>query len=138
MQDHNTLLFDSMRMSDEELSSLGEKIDKLTQVDSDKIFDDLGKGNDVDVKINTNPLKTKNPVKDDIEEYKQTTKDKEKAALFDYLFSNETQAYFDEHKHVMPSKEKRRLKSILIKKISRGDIYINKVGKIVIRKGKNK
>lgn len=133
MQDHNTLLFDSMKMSDKDLSSIGLDNQKLFE-DNNDIQETLSKigteSSDVDFKIN--------PVKEDIKEYKQTSKDKEKAALFDHIFANELQVYFDEHKHVMSGKEKRRLKSILIKKISNGDIYINNVGKIIIRKGKNK
>lgn len=74
----------------------------------------------------------------EVKEYKKTQQAKLKASLFDYVFANEQQAYFDEHKHIMTGKEKKRLKAILIKKIDKGDIYIDKVGKIKIRKGSNK
>lgn len=77
-------------------------------------------------------------VEEDIKNQKAFTANKIKANIFDTLFEQEQQIYFNEHKHIMPSQEKRRLKKLLIKKISKGDIYINKVGKLIIRKGKNK
>ena len=80
----------------------------------------------------------KTSVKEDIKNQKAFEKNKLKANIFNTLFENEQQLYFDEHKHIMPSKEKKRLKAILIKKISNGDIYMNEVGKLIIRKGKNK
>jgi len=143
MQDLNGNIFDSLQYkSSEELaetlkSSLSEESASASQQmkDLQEMFNDE-KFNDMNVpKVDTSK---RNSVKEDIKEQKVHEQNKMKAAIFDTVFNNELQMYFDEHKHIMPSTERRRLKAILIKKISKGDIYINKVGKLIIRKGKNK
>lgn len=143
MQDLNGNIFDSLKYkSSEELaetlkSSLSEESASASQQmkDLQEMFNDE-KFNDMNVpKVDTSK---RNSVKEDIKEQKVHEQNKMKAAIFDTVFNNELQLYFDEHKHIMPSTERRRLKAILIKKISKGDIYINKVGKLIIRKGKNK
>lgn len=143
MQDLNGNIFDSLSYkSSEELaatlkSSLLEESASASQQmkDLQEMFNDE-QFNDMNVpKIDTSK---RNSVKEDIKEQKAHEQNKMKAAIFDTVFNNELQLYFDEHKHIMPSKERKRLKAILIKKISKGDIYINKVGKLIIRKGKNK
>ncbi len=143
MQDLNGNILDSLRYkSSEELvetlkSSLSEESASASQQMKD--LQEMFNGeqfNDMNVpKIDTSK---RNSVKEDIKEQKAHEQNKMKAAIFDTVFNNELQLYFDEHKHIMPSKERKRLKAILIKKISKGDIYINKVGKLIIRKGKNK
>lgn len=143
MQDLNGNIFDSLKYkSSEELaetlkSSLSEESASASQQmkDLQEMFNDE-KFNDMNVpKVDTSK---RNSVKEDIKEQKVHEQNKMKAAIFDTVFNNELQLYFDEYKHIMPSTERRRLKAILIKKISKGDIYINKVGKLIIRKGKNK
>ena len=143
MQDLNGNIFDSLSYkSSEELaatlkSSLLEESASASQQmkDLQEMFNDE-QFNDMNVpKIDTSK---RNSVKEDIKEQKAHEQNKMKAAIFDTVFNNELQLYFDEHKHIMPSKERKQLKAILIKKISKGDIYINKVGKLIIRKGKNK
>lgn len=138
MQDPNGMIFDSdLLRTPEELTA------KMTDLFEDKgretpssadIFKDMAIGKTED----STAVPKVNMVKKDIEDQKAHSKNKIKANIFDTLFSAELQRYYDEHKHIMPSNEKRRLKSILIKKIDKGDIYINKVGKLIIRKGKNK
>jgi len=138
MQDPNGMIFDSdLLRTPEELT------EKMTELFEDKnrdarptaeIFKDIEIGKTED----STAVPKVNMVRQDIEAQKVHSKNKIKANIFDTLFSAELQRYYDEHKHIMPSNEKRRLKSILIKKIDKGDIYINKVGKLIIRKGKNK
>ena len=135
MQDLNNLQFDSDQIS---------TIDQLkTNADLETSLKNLGlniKDGSLDLgeKNSSIDKSPKTSVKEDIKNQKAFEKNKLKANIFNTLFENEQQLYFDEHKHIMPSKEKKRLKAILIKKISNGDIYMNEVGKLIIRKGKNK
>jgi len=135
MQDLNNLQFDSDQIS---------TIDQLkTNADLETSLKNLGvniKDGSLDLGEQKSSLDktSKTSVKEDIKNQKAFEKNKLKANIFNTLFENEQQLYFDEHKHIMPSKEKKRLKAILIKKISNGDIYMNEVGKLIIRKGKNK
>lgn len=140
MQDINYNLFDTENIptiekleNDENLKAFQEKLGINLKED----FAGTYLENNENVPVLDTSLKT-SKVQEDIKEQKAFEKNKLKAAIFDSLFENEQQLYFNEHKHIMPSKEKKRLKSILIKKISNGDIYMNKVGKIIIRKGRNR
>lgn len=130
MQDPNQLIFDS-----EKLRNPSELLDMKDSLFADP---DIFAVKEDFADSNPSVPKVSSSVKDDIAAQKAYNKNKIKADIFNTLFANEMQLYFDEHKHVMPSDEKRRLKSILIKKINKGDIYVNKVGKLIIRKGKNK
>ena len=140
MQDINYHLFDTEHISTiEKLQTnvdLKEFQNKLG-LDTKEDFASAYLENDENVpKLDTSPKTSK--VQEDIKEQKAYERNKLKANIFNTLFENEQQMYFNEHKHIMPSKEKKRLKAILIKKISDGDIYMNKVGKLIIRKGKNR
>ena len=131
MQDLNNQIFDT-----DKYDSPSQMWDSLMKEPSETIG---GKGpidfiEDYDDSSQSRPSR----VEEDIKNQKAFTTNKIKANIFDTLFEQEQQIYFNEHKHIMPSQEKRRLKKLLIKKISKGDIYINKVGKLIIRKGKNK
>ena len=151
MQDINSLMFDREQSgTPEELAEklMGLKSEAKNPFEGiDQLYEDPkvldGWPNDESLDIpyqvddNTPKLKT-NSVQEDIKNQKTFSSNKLKADIFNTLFAQEQQTYFDNHKHVMPSQEKRRLKKILIRKISNGDIYINKVGKLIIRKGKNK
>jgi len=130
MQDPNQLIFDS-----ETLRNPSELLDMKDSLFADP---DIFAVKEDFVDSNSSVPKVSSSVKDDISAQKAYNKNKIKADIFNTLFANEQQLYFNEHKHVMPSAEKRRLKAILIKKIDKGDIYVNKVGKLIIRKGKNK
>lgn len=143
MQDLNGNILDSLKYKSseelaetlksslfEESASASQQMKDLQEMFNDEQFKDMNVP-----KIDTSK---RNSVKEDIKEQKTHDHNKIKAAIFDAIFNNELQMYFDEHKHIMPSRERKRLKAILIKKISKGDIYINKVGKLIIRKGKNK
>lgn len=151
MQDINNLMFDREQFgTPEELAEklVGlkseaknpfEGIDQLYEDSNMWVDDPYDKSLDIPYQVDDNTPKLKtNSVQEDIKNQKTFTSNKIKANIFDTLFEQEQQIYFDNHKHVMPSQEKRRLKKILIRKISNGDIYINKVGKLIIRKGKNK
>lgn len=80
----------------------------------------------------------KSGLTEDIKEYKSHSNNLTKAQLFDQVYQQEQWTYLQEHGHIMDSAYKKRLKGKLITMISKGDIYINEVGKLIVRKGTNK
>lgn len=75
-----------------------------------------------------------NPVLDDIAHYKNYKSNQTKVEMFQRVFENEQNSFFQEHKRFMNAKEKKLAKSQIIKLIDKGLIFVNDIGQIQSRK----
>ena len=57
-----------------------------------------------------------------------------KEQLFDKVYENELLAFFQEHHRMMNRQEKKSTEKTIKKMISKGLIYVNDIGKIIVRK----
>ena len=66
----------------------------------------------------------------DIKSYKETMKAQQKVDMFRMLYSQEQQAFLQQHGHVMDGQTRKKVKAKLIRDIEKGRIYIDDIGKL--------
>ena len=71
---------------------------------------------------------------EDNAEYKEEKIHSVKDKLFEKVYENELLAFFQEHHRMMNRQEKKSTEKSIRKMISKGLIYVNDIGKIVVRK----
>ena len=71
---------------------------------------------------------------EDIAGFKEEKIQSVKEQLFEKVYENELLAFFQEHHRMMNRQEKKMTEKTIKKMISKGLIYVNDIGKIVVRK----
>lgn len=71
---------------------------------------------------------------EDIAGFKEEKIQSVKDQLFEKVYENELLAFFQEHHRMMNRQEKKSTEKSIRKMISKGLIYVNDIGKIVVRK----
>ena len=71
---------------------------------------------------------------EDIAGFKEEKSQSVKDQLFEKVYENELLAFFQEHHRMMNRQEKKSTEKSIKKMISKGLIYVNDIGKIVVRK----
>ena len=71
---------------------------------------------------------------EDIAGFKEEKIQSVKDQLFEKVYENERLAFFQEHHRMMNRQEKKSTEKSIRKMISKGLIYVNDIGKIVVRK----
>lgn len=71
---------------------------------------------------------------EDIAGFKEEKIQSVKDQLFEKVYENELLAFFQEHQRMMNRQEKKMTEKTIRKMISKGLIYVNDIGKIVVRK----
>lgn len=74
---------------------------------------------------------------EDIAGFKEEKIQSVKDQLFEKVYENELLAFFQEHHRMMNRHEKKATEKSIIKMISKGLIYVNDIGKIIMRKPNN-
>lgn len=76
-------------------------------------------------------------VAEDIFKLNETRTASMREQLVDKVLENEMLGFFQEHNRFMNSKERKVTRKSIEKMVAKGQIYINDVGKMVVRKGSN-
>ena len=71
---------------------------------------------------------------EDIAGFKEEKIQSVKDQLFEKVYENELLAFFQEHHRMMNRQEKKATEKTIRKMISKGLIYVNDIGKIIVRK----
>lgn len=71
---------------------------------------------------------------EDIAGFKEEKIQSVKEQIFEKVYENELLAFFQEHHRMMNRQEKKMTEKTIKKMISKGLIYVNDIGKIVVRK----
>lgn len=80
---------------------------------------------------------SKQSIFEDIAGFKEEKIQSVKDQLFEKVYENELLAFFQEHHRMMNRHEKKATEKSIIKMISKGLIYVNDIGKIIMRKPNN-
>lgn len=91
-----------------------------------------------DSKVTEETISGNESLTDDLVSYNESKIASMKEQLFERVFENELVAFYQENHRFANHSERKLISRTVEKMIGKGQIYINEIGKIVVRKGSNK